>query len=184
MLCYSGKDLGRSFRTVRANTVQIAKDIPESQYGYRPAADTRSVAETLAHVAAQTQWQHRLHGIDRHTFMPFEVFGAYMQDAGAFEKTLTAKDAIVEALETEGESFARWLESLTDAQLEERVSFPAPLTPSEKTRFEMLLGAKEHEMHHRAQLMVIERLLGIVPHLTRQRQQRTQAAAAAVPAGR
>jgi len=33
----------------------------------------------------------------------------------------------------------------------------------------MLIGTKEHEMHHRAQLMVIERLLGIVPHLTRKR---------------
>ena len=40
----------------------------------------------------------------------------------------------------------------------------------------MLLGAKEHEMHHRAQLMVIERMLGIVPHLTRARQARTAAA--------
>jgi uncharacterized damage-inducible protein DinB len=28
---------------------------------------------------------------------------------------------------------------------------------------------KEHEMHHRAQLMVVERLLGVVPHLTRNR---------------
>jgi uncharacterized damage-inducible protein DinB len=34
----------------------------------------------------------------------------------------------------------------------------------------MLIGSKEHEMHHRAQLMVIERLLDIVPHLTRNRQ--------------
>jgi len=35
---------------------------------------------------------------------------------------------------------------------------------------------KEHEMHHRAQLTVIERLLGIVPHLTRNRQVMTAAA--------
>jgi hypothetical protein len=27
-------------------------------------------------------------------------------------------------------------------------------------------------MHHRAQLMLIERILGIVPHLTRQREER------------
>jgi uncharacterized damage-inducible protein DinB len=45
-----------------------------------------------------------------------------------------------------------------------------------KSRFEMLLGTKEHEMHHRAQLTVIERLLGIVPHLTRKRQMRETAA--------
>jgi uncharacterized damage-inducible protein DinB len=41
----------------------------------------------------------------------------------------------------------------------------------------MLLGTKEHEMHHRAQLTVIERLLGIVPHLTRNRQAVREAAA-------
>ena len=36
----------------------------------------------------------------------------------------------------------------------------------------MLLAAKEHEMHHRAQLMLIERMIGIVPHLTREAQER------------
>jgi uncharacterized damage-inducible protein DinB len=55
------------------------------------------------------------------------------------------------------------------------VTFPAGMTPAVKTRFEMLLGAKEHEMHHRGQLMLIERMLGIVPHLTRQMQERMAA---------
>ena len=36
----------------------------------------------------------------------------------------------------------------------------------------MIMSVKEHEMHHRGQLMLIERMLGIVPHLTRQMQQR------------
>jgi len=31
-------------------------------------------------------------------------------------------------------------------------------------------------MHHRAQLMLIERMIGIVPHLTRQMQERFAAA--------
>ena len=46
------------------------------------------------------------------------------------------------------------------------------MTPASKTRFEMILGVKEHEMHHRAQLMLIERMLGVVPHLTREMQAR------------
>jgi len=45
-----------------------------------------------------------------------------------------------------------------------------------KNRFEMLINSKEHEMHHRAQLMVIERLLGIVPHPTRNRQRPKESA--------
>ena len=81
-------------------------------------------------------------------------------------------------------SSRRWLETLTDDQLGEFVSFPAGLQSPSKSRFEMLLGAKEHEMHHRAQLMVIQRILGITPHLTRRRQEAmaARAAAAAAPA--
>ena len=42
-----------------------------------------------------------------------------------------------------------------------------------KSRFEMLLDAKKHEMHPRAQLTVVQRrMLGMVPHSTRARQQR------------
>ena len=42
----------------------------------------------------------------------------------------------------------------------------------------MILSVKEHEMHHRGQLMLIERLVGVVPHLTREMQARFAAAAA------
>jgi uncharacterized damage-inducible protein DinB len=59
---------------------------------------------------------------------------------------------------------------MTPERLAETVSFAALLQLPQKTRFEMLLGVKEHEMHHCGQLMLIERMLGIVPHLTRRRQ--------------
>jgi uncharacterized damage-inducible protein DinB len=52
-------------------------------------------------------------------------------------------------------------------------------TPASKTRFELLLGVKEHEMHHRGQLMLIERMLGITPHLTREQEARRAAMMAA-----
>ena len=48
---------------------------------------------------------------------------------------------------------------------------PPGATPATKSRFEMLLSVKEHEMHHRGQLMVAQRLLGSVPHLTRSREE-------------
>ncbi len=55
------------------------------------------------------------------------------------------------------------------------------MTPASKTRFEMLLGVKEHEMHHRAQLMLLGRMVGVVPHLTRQMQERMAAMMAQHP---
>jgi len=52
---------------------------------------------------------------------------------------------------------------------------------SEQLR-EMLMSIKEHEMHHRGQLMLVERMIGIVPHLTRQMQERHAQRAAAAAA--
>ena len=85
---------------------------------------------------------------------------------GQHSKSLTTKAAIVAALKADGDAFAAGLESMTDAKLGEVVALPM----GTKTRFEMLLGVKEHEMHHRAQLFLMERMIGIVPHLTRARQ--------------
>jgi uncharacterized damage-inducible protein DinB len=73
-------------------------------------------------------------------------------------------------LKTEGEKFAAWLASLSPEFLAE--TFTDPMGQNPKTRFENLLGAKEHEMHHRGQLMVLQRMIGQVPHLTRQMQER------------
>ncbi len=56
---------------------------------------------------------------------------------------------------------------------------PPGADPATKTRFEMLLGPKEHEMHHRAQLMTMQRMIGQTPHLTRQMHERMAQMAAA-----
>lgn len=170
---YGGKELAASFRTVRRNTIQIANEIPEDKYNFRATKDTRTVAETLQHIASNPTWVQKLHGQDKKTFVSFEDFGTYIGAAGAYGATLATRAAILKALEADGQKFASWLESLPDGVLAEVVSFPDPANHPAKTRFEMLLGVKEHEMHHRAQLMLIQRHLGIVPHLTRAREART-----------
>jgi uncharacterized damage-inducible protein DinB len=172
MTYYSGTDLANAFRTVRKNTLQVAHDLPADKFDFRATPDTRSVAETLAHIAANTQWVHRVHGVDKVTSMSPEVFHKYFGEANTYAASLTSRDAILSALDRNGREFGDWLATLTDASLAERVAFAPPTQPSHKTRFEMLLGVKEHEMHHRAQLMLIERMVGVVPHLTRARQAR------------
>jgi len=73
-----------------------------------------------------------------------------------------------------------WLEGLSESFLGERVHFGGP-NPGSKSRFEMIMSVKEHEMHHRGQLMVMERMVGVVPHLTREALARRAAMAAARP---
>ena len=45
-----GKDLARSFRQVRGNTIQTAEDIPGDKYGFQASPDTRSIGDTLVHL--------------------------------------------------------------------------------------------------------------------------------------
>jgi uncharacterized damage-inducible protein DinB len=174
MQYYSAQDLARSFRTVRNNTIKIAEEIPEESYGFRAAPESRSVAETLAHIAAAPRWAKRMHS-QRITHPDAATFRAGHEEVMKYQATLTTKAKILEALRAGGDELATWLATLSDETLAERVYFPEGAEPPSKTRFEMLLSPKEHEMHHRAQLMVVERMLGMVPHLTREQQARMAA---------
>ena len=181
MIHYGGKELADAFRTVRKNTIQIAEDIPEEKYGFSAAPDTRTVAQTLAHIAVSTQFQSHVHS-NKITDMSTVNFGELFQKFGAAENQPRSKAELIEYLKSEGDNYASYLETVDDAFLAERVSLPPGAQPPDKTRFEMMLGAKEHEMHHRGQLMLIQRIIGQVPHLTRLMEQRMAARQAAATA--
>jgi uncharacterized damage-inducible protein DinB len=171
---YGAKELAAAFRTVRKNTILIAEEIGEEHYSFRPAPGTRSVAETLIHIAVTPRATHQIHAVehlsDLAQFDFLDFFGTLM----VLEKKPHTKAHIVALLREEGERFAGWLDTLTEELLAEMVAMPAAMG-TQKSRFEMLLSPKEHEMHHRAQLMVIERMLGITPHTTRQFEERLAA---------
>jgi uncharacterized damage-inducible protein DinB len=178
MTYYGAKELAASFRTVRENTIKIAEEIPENKYDFRPAPDTRTIGGTLAHIALGTGFQLYVHG-SKVTDMAQVNFGELMQKVIAEEAKPRTKAEVVAFLKAEGEKFASFLEGLPEAFLAETVSMRPGMQPVSKSRFEMLLGAKEHEMHHRGQLMTMQRIIGQVPHLTRQMQERMAAMMAA-----
>jgi uncharacterized damage-inducible protein DinB len=95
-----------------------------------------------------------------------------MKESAANEAKPRTKEEIIALLKSERDKFASLLEGTSESFLSERVSLPPGADPASRSRFEMLLSAKEHEMHHRAQLMTLQRMIGITPHLTRQMQER------------
>ena len=174
---YGGKELAESFRTVRKNTLAIAEDIPEDKYSFRPMPDSRSVAELLAHIAISNSFQKSVHAEERRTTLAGYDFPALMKRLSAEEKLPRTKAQLIELLTTEGDAWAKWMEGLDENFLGEVLMMPPGGSPASRTRFDMILSVKEHEMHHRGQLMMIERMLGIVPHLTRRMQERHAATA-------
>ena len=183
MTYYGGKELANAFRTVRNNTIKIAEEIPENKYDFKPAPDVRSIGQTLVHIALGTGFQHHIQS-NKITDLKTVNFAAMMQKFNAEEAKPRTKAETVAFLKAEGDTFASFLEGLNESFLSEHVAMPPGAPEPSKTRFEMVLSPKEHEMHHRGQLMTMQRMIGQVPHLTRQMQERMAAMqAAAQPAG-
>ncbi|HEX5431481.1 MAG TPA: DinB family protein [Bryobacteraceae bacterium] len=168
---YGGRELAASFRTVRNNTIKIAEDIGEQHYGFRATPESRSVAETLIHISHLHEVPYEMHGVRKISTLAGFDFMSIIGPLVADEKAKHSKAEILKKLAAGRDQFGTWLEGLGDDVLGQAVSMPPGAQPAAKSRFEMLLGVKEHEMHHRGQLMVVERLVGVVPHLTRQREE-------------
>ena len=178
MTYYGPKELAEAFRTVRKNTILVAEDIPESQYNFKPAEDVRTVEKLLTHIALATRFQIELHGSKRLTLEGFD-FMKFFQELSAEEAKPRTKAEVIEMLKTEGEKWASFVESVAEESLAQTITMPPGGMPPQRIRMDMMMGAKEHEMHHRGQLMLMERMMGIVPHLTRNMQARMAQAQAA-----
>jgi uncharacterized damage-inducible protein DinB len=172
MTHYGTKELASAFRTVRKNTIQIAEEIPEERYGFEPAPGARSIGQLLAHIAIVPRFSLQLGKADSFEGFDFMKFRA---EIAAEEAKPRTKAEIVQWLSESGENFAKWVETLPEDFLARVFTFPPGAEPPTRTHFEMLLSVKEHEMHHRGQLMLIERMLGITPHLTRRNEERMAA---------
>ncbi len=86
------------------------------------------------------------------------------------EKPYT-KAEILQQLKDGRDKLEKWMEGVSEEFLAEIMTFPPPLQPPSKSRFEMIISIKEHEMHHRGQLMAWLRMIGITPHTTRVREE-------------
>jgi len=122
-----------------------------------------------------TRVPEQIHAVEhRSTLVGFDFFG-FRGKLQAGVKAPRTKAQVLELLRTEGEKYANVLEGASETFLGEQVEYPEGMEPRVKSRFEMLVAPKEHEMHHRGQLMVVERMLGITPHLTRHMDERIAA---------
>jgi len=177
-MVYGAKDIAAAFRQVRSNTIQIANDIPEDKYDFKPSPESRSIGKTLVHIALGPGFQLHIQS-SKINDLKLVNFPELMKGIMAEEAKPRTKAETIAFLKSEGDRFASFVDSLSDSFLAEQVAMPPGATPAAKSRFEMLLSPKEHEMHHRGQLMTLQRMVGQVPHLTRQMQERMAQMAAA-----
>ena len=117
--------MAASFRTVRKNTLQIAEEIPEDKYGFRPAEGTKTVGELLAHIALSGKFQEQINLVEKRTTLEGFDFPKLMGALMAEQAKPRTKAEIIALLTSEGEKFAKALEGSTDDFLGQSVSMPA-----------------------------------------------------------
>jgi hypothetical protein len=164
-----------SFKTVRSNTIEIARDIPADKYTFRATLETRSVIDYFREIIRLTEFIVGV-ALSKETVN----FDQRPRDewAKVFVKTdlaaLQTPDQTIEALQSSIDDLYKRVMAADQKFLNE--TFVGP-DAGEKVRLWVINNAKEQEMVLRGQLMLIERMLGIVPHTTRRQQEREKAKA-------
>ena len=92
---YGARELAESFRTVRKNTLTIAEEIGEEHYGFRATPDTRTVAQTLVHIALACTLQERIQGVEHLTTLLGFDFPAFHRSMVAEEQLLEVAGRVV-----------------------------------------------------------------------------------------
>jgi uncharacterized damage-inducible protein DinB len=136
--------------------------IPADQAGFKPAPESRTVIELLQHII-EVQRVHAGEMCRENTNFQRGVRALVAEFTGGV-KEATTKESALELLRSSLEETKAMVVSFGDANFEKTMT---RFDGKQCTKFEMLNFTVAHEMYHRGQLTVYERLLGIEPALTR-----------------
>ncbi len=149
-----------SWSEVRAGLIKEASLIPEGQFSFRATPDTRSVSEVLQHIV-QTQKLLVGEACRADANLGRQSFADHIAEYASEVAAVIDKNGLIELLRSSMETSEASIRSCCDG-LETMRRFDG----REVSKLDVMNFAVAHEMYHRGQLTVYERLLGIEPALT------------------
>ncbi|MGE0360567.1 MAG: DinB family protein [Vicinamibacterales bacterium] len=140
-------DLLRALDTARGRTARLAAGIPDSAFDWAPTPGAFTCADLLRHLAAA----------ERHLFVEVAL-GGVSRYPGHDKSLAYGREGVLAYLDAMHEESMALLQRLDDEALERRV---APPTGAQIPTWRWLQLMTEHEAHHRGQLDLMLRLLGV-----------------------
>ena len=140
-------DLLRAFDTARGRTARLAAVIPENALDWAPSPGAFTCADIVRHLAAA----------ERFMFVEIAVGGA-SRYPGHDRSLAYGKEGVLSYLDALHEQSMALLQRLDDEALERRITTPAG---AQIPTWRWLQLMAEHEAHHRGQLYLMLRLLGV-----------------------
>ena len=151
----------KSWKDVRNGLIEEVEKIPEDQMSFRATPDTRSIAEILQHIV-ETQKILVGETCREGSNLMRQSFAAHGQEYAPGVRDVSDKQGLIELLRSSMAAAETLILSHADM-------WDAPMngiTGQPTTKGAILMFAASHEMYHRGQLTVYERLLNIEPVLT------------------
>ena len=151
-----------SWKEVRAGLIDEADQIPADKFSFQATPDTRSVAKLLQHII---EAQKLLVGeaCRPDTNLLRQSFADQVKSYAPGVSEVNDKDALLNLLRTSMDKAEKELLGAGD----ELRNIMKRFDGKEMTKLAFLSFAIAHEMYHRGQLTVYERLLNIEPVLTK-----------------
>ena len=149
------------WKDARGGLIKEVERIPEDQFSFRATPDTRSVTEVLQHIIGA---QRMLVGetCRPDTNLMRQSFDAHVKEYSVGVSEVTDKNGLLELLRSGMDEAEKSISAYGDKLNESMMGFTGK--PTTKAAF--LTFALSHEMYHRGQLTVYQRLLNIEPVLT------------------
>lgn len=154
-------DLINGWKEVRSGLIQEVEQIPADQFTFRATAETRTVAELLQHLI-ETQKFIVGEACRQDASLVRRPFAEHIKEYAPGVSSVTDKEGLLELLRSTMVSAEEILRSHAE-QLNDTI---IGIDGKPKTKIGVLNFIVSHEMYHRGQLTVYERLLGIEPQLT------------------
>jgi len=142
------------FARLERQLLQVAEEMPAEEFSFRPSHDVRTFGEQLRHIAT-VQWVVAAALLGEPT--PVQV-----GDGDNGPLTLTSKAKIMEYASESCAYFRRAIESVDERNAIDLL--PHPYAPQiKRERLAILSGYISHGWEHYGQMVVYQRMKGIVP---------------------
>jgi uncharacterized damage-inducible protein DinB len=150
-----------SWREVRSGLIDEAAQIPADKFSFQAAEGMRSVAQLLQHLIESQKFLVG-EACRPDTNLMRKPFAEQLKDYAPNVRETTDKDGILNLLSTAMDDAEKQLLVASDEMKNMMTRFDG----KQMSKFSFMSFAIAHEMYHRGQLTVYERLLGIEPKLT------------------
>jgi uncharacterized damage-inducible protein DinB len=146
---------------VRKGFIAEAEQVPADQFSFRATPDTRSVAELLQHII-ETQQVLTGEACRAEPNLMRQLFADHIKEYAPDVAATTDKDGLLALMRSSMDKAEATIRANEDMLADTIKRFDG----REMTKLDFLRFASSHEMYHRGQFTVYERLLNIKPALT------------------